>query len=372
MAARELLYYISGHGYGHATRSAAIIRAFVALAPDWTVHVRTSAPAHLFDGIPRTFVHRQLRSLDPGVVEDADALGVDIQATLAQLQDYYARRDQMKSAELEWLNQRAVELIVADFPPLAGEIAADAGVPCLGIGNFTWDWIYEPLMNGDPNGQQLQQWVRAGYSKMQTLLKLPFSEDAGLERFGEVRDMPLSARRASRTPQEVFEELQINPGDPRRRIILAMRGRIPLAARERAARENPDCLFLHFETDESPVADNMASVTLTPALNFTDVLQIADAVVSKLGYGILSECIAAEKAILRPPRRHFREDEIFDREAARYVRLQGISKSDFASGRWREPLQKLLSLPKPSIALRLDGAERCAQLIYERVAQLTP
>lgn len=366
MPARELLYYVSGHGYGHATRSAAIIRQFVERAPGWTVHVRSSAPERLFDGLANTVVHKQPRSLDPGVVEDPDALGVDVPATLAQLEDYYEQREAMKSAELAWLAEREIALVVADFPPLSGEIAAAAGLPCLGIGNFTWDWIYEPFFQEGGRGESLQAWIRAGYGKMQTMLRLPFCHTSGLEMFGAVQAMPLAVRRATRDAGEVQRRLGMDPHDDRRRIVLAMRGRIPVAARERAARENPDCLFLHFDAEEGLVAENMLAVELTPTLNFTDVLQLADVVVSKLGYGILSECIAAQKAILCPPRRCFREDEIFDREAARYVRLLGISHADFAAGRWRESLRRLLALPRPTEELSLDGAERCAQWIAER------
>lgn len=369
MVERRLLYYVSGHGYGHATRSAAVIRQFNELAPDWTVHVRTSAPARLFDGLRNTVVHLQDRSLDPGVVEDADALGVDVAATLAQLEAYHERREAMKAAELAWLAEHRPSLIVADFPPLAGEIAAEAGVPCVGIGNFTWDWIYEPLFSADDERRSLQPWIRAGYGKMQAMLRLPFSHTSGLDMFDEVHAMPLAVRRAARAPAEALEHLGIDPRDERRRVVLAMRGRIPRAARERAARENPDFLFLHFETGDGVGAENMRPVELTPAFNFTDVLQVADVVVSKLGYGILSECIAAEKPILCPPRRHFREDEIFDREAARYVRLLGISQAAFAAGDWRESLHKLLALPRPASQLPLDGAERCAEWIAARAAE---
>ncbi|HVX59810.1 MAG TPA: hypothetical protein VHC19_04385 [Pirellulales bacterium] len=363
MPARQLLYYVSGHGYGHATRSAAIIREFVKQAPQWTVHVRTSAPPRLFDGVPNTIVHLQPKSLDPGVVEDPDALGVDVPATLTQLEAYYDQREATKAAELAWLAEREIVLIVADFPPLAGEIAAAAGLPCVGIGNFTWDWIYEPLIAGHERRQVLLEWIRAGYGRMRTMLRLPFSHTSGLEMFGEVQAMPLAARRATRDRAETLKHLGLEAGDERRRVVLAMRGRIPRAARERAARENPDCLFLHFETDAAPCAENMRAVELTPSVNFTDVLQVADVVVSKLGYGILSECIAAEKPILCPPRRCFREDEIFDREAAKYVRLLGISQAAFAAGDWRTSLQRLLSLPRPAAEMPQDGAACCARFI---------
>jgi predicted glycosyltransferase len=47
----SLLYYVSGHGYGHARRSAEVVRALRSIAPDVNVYVRTSAPAEPFQGL---------------------------------------------------------------------------------------------------------------------------------------------------------------------------------------------------------------------------------------------------------------------------------------------------------------------------------
>lgn len=361
--ARNLLYYVSGHGYGHATRSAAIIEAFVAERPAWNVLVRTSAPEHLFAGLARTSVYRLEQSLDPGVVEDADALGVDAAATLEQLESCYRRRQSLVAAEVAWLKTHRISLLVADFPPAAGEIAAAAGVPAIGVGNFTWDWLYEPLFSGHEHWDRWQAWLRSGYGKMQLLLRLPFSHATGLEMFPAVQTAPLAMRRSTREPGEVLAALGLDSADRRRRVVLAMRGRIPLAARRRAALECGDLVFLHFDADAADLPENMRAVALGPRLKFPDVLQAADAVVSKLGYGILSECIAAEKPIMHPPRQRFREDEIFAVEAGRFARLAPISQADFAAGCWRESLACLWELPRPAEKLPLDGAAVCARAI---------
>ncbi|HQU42090.1 MAG TPA: glycosyltransferase family protein, partial [Pirellulales bacterium] len=141
----QILYYVSGHGYGHATRTSEILRSLVTLRPDCTLHVRSNVPPHLFDGIERVRYHACSRSLDPGVVEESDSLGVDVPGTLNAIERYYCEREQHVAQEVRWVAEHDISLIVADFPPLAGEVAAACGLPCLGIGNFTWDWIYEPL-----------------------------------------------------------------------------------------------------------------------------------------------------------------------------------------------------------------------------------
>ncbi|HWB13289.1 MAG TPA: hypothetical protein VG826_28950 [Pirellulales bacterium] len=358
----HVLFYVSGHGYGHATRTSEVLRELVALRPDWTIHVRSNVPSHLVAGIDRVQFHPMSESLDPGVVEEADSLGVDVAATLKQLQRHYGERNERRSSEACWVAEHKISLIVADFPPLAGEVAAACGVPCVGIGNFTWNWIYEPFF-GDGAPRHLLDWIRDGYGPMTSWLRLPFSHSQEDESIGRVVDMPLVARRPRREPADVLKHLNIDPADTRPRIVLAMRGRIPPAARAAVADTNPDWLFLHFDAHNAGSRGNERPVTLTDGLLFTDVLNACDAAVSKFGYGMVSECIAARKRLLCPPRRSFREDEIFEQQVDQQLRLGRISRDDFLAGRWSEPLGRLLDEPVVEPTLAVNGARACANEI---------
>ena len=188
-------------------------------------------------------------------------------------------------------------------------------------------------------------------------LKLPFSHTENQWLFPWVRDVPLVARRPRQEPAEVLRRLGIAQDDRRPRIVLGMRGRIPIEARAAAANENPGWLFLHFESAHAGARGNEVAVTLSPDLLFTDVLNVCDVVVSKFGYGMLSECIATKKRLLAPPRRQFREDEIFDRQIGNHLRYLPISHPDFTAGRWREGIERLLSLPPVEPGLATNGAE---------------
>lgn len=357
----HVLFYISGHGFGHATRISEILRAIVANQPDWTLHVRSNVPPHLVAGIPRVVFHHCRQSLDPGVAEEADSLGVDVPATLDAIESYYRRRAEIVAQEVHWIRRGKIELIVADFPPLAGEIAAACGLPSVGIGNFTWDWIYEPFFEGSAR-RYLLDWVREGYTKLDRWLKLPFSHENHHDRLAHV-DVPLVARRPRREPGDVLRHLGIDNADHRPRIVLAMRGRIPPAARAAAADANPDLLFLHFDAANAGSRGNELPVTITPELLFSDVLNVCEVAVSKFGYGMISECIAAKKRLLCPPRRRFREDEIFDRQADGQLRLKRISRDEFVAGHWAHGLRELLDQPPIEPTLRIDGAEVCAREI---------
>jgi len=48
--AADLVFYVSGHGYGHATRSVALIAALRRMSPDpLRIHVRSGAPRWIFE-----------------------------------------------------------------------------------------------------------------------------------------------------------------------------------------------------------------------------------------------------------------------------------------------------------------------------------
>ena len=94
-----------------------------------------------------------------------------------------------------------------------------------------------------------------------------------------------------------------------------------------------------------------------------DLLRACDVVESKLGYGIVADCIANGTALLFPPRQGFREDELTRERAPAFMRLREIPPADYESGAWSAPLRSLLESPAPPGAPATDGAEVCAALL---------
>jgi hypothetical protein len=83
-----VVFYISGHGFGHASRQIEIINALAALQPDLRVVVRTSAPQWLFDlGLRRPFSFDDTVS-DTGVVQ-VNSLAIDATASIGCAWDFH-------------------------------------------------------------------------------------------------------------------------------------------------------------------------------------------------------------------------------------------------------------------------------------------
>ncbi|CDY31721.1 BnaA04g16570D [Brassica napus] len=117
-------YYVTGHGFGHATR---------VVEPGMTF---MSSPARLISEIqsPRLKIRKVL--LDCGAVQ-ADALTVD---RLASLEKYVETavipRAEILETEVEWLHSIKVDFVVFDVVPVACRAAADAGIRSVCVTNF--------------------------------------------------------------------------------------------------------------------------------------------------------------------------------------------------------------------------------------------
>jgi L-arabinokinase len=89
-------------------------------------------------------------------------------------------------------------------------------------------------------------------------------------------------------------------------------------------------------------------------------------VISKPGYGIVSECIANQTAMLYTSRGRFIEYDVFVAEMPRFLRCRFIPQDDLLAGRWTDAISSLLAQPDPPERARVDGAEVAAALILSR------
>src|SRR5258708_3247950 len=127
-----IAFYVSGHGYGHASRDAELMRAIGAIAPDTRFVVRTTAPEWLFADVGGVDVQRA--SVDAGMVQ-VDSLNIDEDATALEIAAFYADFDRRVDDEAATLDVMRPDVVLGDIPPLAFAAAAKAGVPSVAIAN---------------------------------------------------------------------------------------------------------------------------------------------------------------------------------------------------------------------------------------------
>jgi hypothetical protein len=342
-----IVFYISGHGLGHSSRDIEVIQTIRALRPEARIVVRTAAAAWLFaQNLPD--VEYQRCEADTGVVQ-IDSLRIDEERTAREAVRFYTDFERRVACEAAVLHALRADIVVGDIPPLAFAAAHAAALPSVAVSNFTWDWIYA----GYPAFAQLSPDVvpimRQAYARATLSLRLPLH--GGFEPMAaSTRDVPLVARQSARDRAEIRRALGCRSDRP---IVLPSFGAygvdLPIDAVSRSNR-----LRLIAAVREPP-----------PGFSYPDLIAASDAVVSKPGYGIVSECIANGAALLYTSRGRFAEYDVFVAEMPKVLRCRYISQDDLRAGRWPDAVDALLAQPPPPEQPRVDGANVVAAAILD-------
>ncbi len=356
MKNRRLAYYITPHGFGHAIRSIEVIRHLLVLAPALEIVIVSTIPEFLVDQSLGDSVSIRRKQLDIGLVQ-RDSIQFDLRATLDQLQSLHDHRDALVADEIHFLNAQEIQAVVCDIPFLPFAAASQASIPAIGMGNFTWDWIYQAYASADSRWTPLVDWIRESYHKCHLLLQLPMHGDCSV--CPNIQDVPLVARRAKRKREETLEILGLRLDQ---KVYLISFGWLDLGeTAQKRLEEITDAVFLfkhplsfHFRNgiclDEHP-------------LSYEDVVAAVDGVITKPGYGIVSDCLAHGTPVIYTDRGFFPEYDILVQEMAKQLSTVYLSSPDFYAGRWQAAIQALEKLPRVTPALPCNGAEVCAETI---------
>lgn len=354
-------FYISGHGFGHASRSIQVINELGRLRPETRILVRTAVPRSFFDGAVHVPIQLTPVETDTGVVQ-VDSLRLDEEQTARRAAAFYADFERRASDEAQVLHEARASVVVADIPPLPCTAAARTGIPAVALGNFTWDWIYEGYDTFERWAPGVVQVITGAYATCALALRLPLH--GGFEAFAtRVVDLPFIARHSRLGRQATRERL----GLPQEDLVIlgSFGGHSVEVPYERVARALP---FTVVVTDQE-----MPGAAAAPRLRrfsraelhqlgcrYEDMVGAADVVVGKPGYGIVSECVAHDVPLLYTDRGHFREYGLFVAQMPEILRCRFISQHDLLAGRWRDAIEALLRQPLPSRRPSTDGAERAA------------
>ncbi len=368
---RPLVYYISGHGFGHASRSIEVVNAVLERRPDLPVHIRTAAPRWLFDLTVRGRFALDVTDTDPGVVQH-DSLSLDAPETVRRATAYVANLAAQAAREAEVLRDCDAALVIADIPPLGLEAARLADVPAMALGNFTWDWIYRDY----PGGAAAADAIGEVYRRARRAFRLPLA--GGFATFAEVTDLPFVARHARHAPADTRARLGLPDG----RLALVSFGGYGVSGVDLDALSRTSGWTLlvsasvPFGPSAVPLAAAAARGALFPldepamyaqGLRYEDVVAAVDVVVTKPGYGIISECLANDTALLYTDRGHFIEYDVLVREMPRHVRCAYLPQAEILSGQWQDALDRVVAAARPEAPLATNGAAVAADWIVSQL-----
>ena len=362
-----IVFYTSGHGFGHATRDIEVINTILVKRPGAQIIARTSVPRWFFERSVRGPIDLQPAEVDSGVVQ-IDSLHLDEDETARRAARFYADFDRRVEVEAAVLKAAGASLIVGDVPPIAFAASRLTGIRSVAFANFTWDWIYETYPQFEGLAPGVLALIRDAYRCATHALRLPLG--GGFEPMAAVtRTVPLVARRSKLGRAEARRAMALDGDVP---IVLASFGGHDSGLRydDMARNTSFTLVTTDYEMPEVPAsAGRLQRFTnerlAARGLQYEDLVAASDVVVSKPGYGIVSECIANGPALLYTSRGRFAEYDVLVAGMRQVLRCRYLPQEDLRTGRWADAVTAVLRQPPPPATIDTNGAAVVADRILE-------
>ena len=353
-----ILFYVSGHGFGHATRAVALVRALRARQPRAEIAVVSDAPSWIFtDADPKVRCFKA--AIDPGLFQ-MSGLDVDLPRSLKAHEMFIAGWDRAVEREGCRIRRLGAALVVGDIPPLAFAAAHGAGVKSVAVANFSWDWILSRYVALQPRWEAIIRRYGAAYSFADELFRLPMAPD-DFAAFRKSTPIPFLVNRCEFKKDEARRRLAIKDSDRRRLVLITFGGfgSGPLSAGR--GDDMSDTLFAGFGPKPKGLAAGWLGLARRLKFPHVNVVAACDALIGKPGYGTFAEAFAHRKPILYLPRENFAETPVLIEWMQKRGCARPIARDRFFKGLWRAELDALMAENQSWASLPLNGAEVLAE-----------
>ncbi|MEH7111518.1 glycosyltransferase [Neobacillus niacini] len=316
---KTIAYYISDYGYGHASRSIAIIRKLLK-EPELKIIVCNSfALSFIKESLLSERVSYRNIKTDVGYFLEKDSIFPDKTQLLKEYKCFVSNLEEYNQHEREFLKLSNVDLVVSDISPLPFGAAESLGIPSVGLSNFTWFSAYQDLIDD----RELVPFKEA-YNKMSYYFSLAGSQEQWSIKTNEYG---FFSREIDINEVNIIRNL-VNPEGNQQIVFLGLGMKIDVGILERLPIwESPNCVFLV----SSNVHVERPKVFQIPKsyLESQNYIAASDLVISKAGWGMIGEAVSANIPLLILNRPSMKEDQNTIHYLKQHHLCQTIEWDDF-------------------------------------------
>ena len=345
----QIAVYISGHGYGHFTRTLNFLSLF-SHSEKYNFHIRTSSP------LLKTHLKY---ALHPSIIQK-NAYQLDSQQSLQSLLKFDSYSTQ---AEEAWfLKQHRIQAIISDAVALPCLLGHSLGIPSILITNFTFDSIFQALLDKTPNCENRKELqlkideMSQQYALAHTVIRLP-----GYIPFlfggPKIVDAPTHSRKAIRSRNETFAALGLECLEGKK-VLLHCFGGHGLDALAELPKLPKGWACISQNANHPPFFYKISNDVYMP-----DLIGACDVVLGKLGWGTCSEVIGnGYKPFVYVPRSAFIEEEgLLSWMQNAHRRIVRLEVERYESSDWQGAIEAAQELQDP--AFKEDWAKNDAALV---------
>lgn len=297
---KTIAFYVSDFGFGHASRSIAVIRELF----NQSGH---ELKIIICNSFALSFLQESLRGLnvefrnvhtDVGYVLKPENMDVSEKSLTRKYLDFTQEWNSRIEEEKDFMQKKNIDFVISDISPLPFMPAKDLGIPSAGVSNFTWYSAYEGLIE-----EAYLNIFKNAYSRMDNFYALACSKE--IQWSPSARDYGFIAREIN--SEEVFSVRQkLNPNKDKLVIYFGLGMKIDNRLEDLKLWDSHNCVFIVSNNIEV----NLTNVYKIPA-DYTEsqnYLAAADIVITKAGWGTVSEAVLNNKPLLILNRKNMNED----------------------------------------------------------------
>ncbi len=321
----KIAFYISNHGFGHATRADSLIEYFLEFGI--TCYIVTDRPEFLFVKNPNLIFRKS--AIDFGIKQDT-WIFPNKEKTLSSLKNLMKNKTRIIQSEVDFFQDKGISFIIADIPFFAFDIAEKLKIPSLGISNFDWHYIYKNMFSKNSVTEPILESIKKSCQKANFGIKLPFSDLESMDVFKPLYDSGLICRKPKKSKEDILEYFKIP--ENKKIVVVTFGGNRenPLKMEELA--QSDKIIILSKETHFS-----FSNYRIIPDdFDFASLLFHADYIITKTGYSSLAESIQGGGFVIATDRSGFPEDKILINEMKKYPNFLLLKPAEISKFNWKD------------------------------------
>lgn len=297
---KNIVFYISDHGFGHASRNIPIIRYILEGKSNIKIHIKTGINQGLFikDSIKdlknSKNVIFEFKNMDIGLLLKKNSLDIDQEKLEKKAEEYINSWNDLKKRESVFLKENNIDLIISDIVPWVFECSESLKIKSLLISNFTWIDIYKEYLS-----ENICNKYKGVYKKAKYVFLYDLYIKSMIEYLNNYEKVGLSCREFNLEKVEKIKEKYSKP------IVFVSVGRSVDINKEV---DVSDLNYNFICTEGINLKGDNVEYILKETDNTHDYIMASDYIITKAGWGTVSEALIGNKKIALLSREGVSED----------------------------------------------------------------
>ncbi len=301
---KTFVFYVSEYGFGHATRCIALIRIILNTREDVQVIICNSFAIQFIRESLTEYGDKVIFhdvETDVGFVLKEHSLDLDKEKLEQSYEEFCTKLPRKVNNEINFLSAFSVDCIISDISPIAFEIAEKLEVPSIGISNFTWYTAYKNIIPDN-----LLQVFKNMYEKMDYFYMLAGNNERNWARVNTSSFVFYSRPINFLEVRKLREKL--NPTGKKQIIFIPLGMKIDIGDIAKFSIWNDERYVFIVSHNMKIEHKNVHKIpeNYTESQNY---VATADCIISKAGWGTVSEAILQNKPLLIIDRKGMSEDQ---------------------------------------------------------------